>query len=392
MSDIVQKTTTFIENLLANDLNENCEYHNLAHTLRVFKSTKELIENSEVTEDDKKVLLLAALLHDTGFIHGKKNHEEKSVEIAETFLSKEGLEKATIDRVKACILATRMDVEPTNALENIIKDADLSHLAKDYFEEASECLRQELKKQGIVDKSKSEWLDDNVRFFTKKHSYYTDYAKNNWEDKKNENLKKMMEEQAKIEMKKEKKRLKSLMKSEDPEKAIQSVFRITLKNHIKLSDIADTKANILLSVNAIIISIALSNLIPKLDNPSNEHLIIPAIIFLLFTVATIIMSVLATRPNVTIGKFTKEDVNKKKVNLLFFGNFHQMSLEEFDWAMNEMLQDKDYMYSSMIKDLYFLGLVLQKKYSLLRKTYTTFMIGIIVSVVAFSISFILNAG
>ena len=95
----------------------------------------------------------------------------------------------------------------------------------------------------------------------------------------------------------------------------------------------------------------------------------------------------ATRPNVTSGKFTKEDVKNKKVNLLFFGNFHKMTLQEYQWAMTEMLSDKDYIYSSMSKDLYFLGLVLQRKYSILRLTYTIFMTGIIVSVIAFAVAF-----
>ena len=83
-------------------------------------------------------------------------------------------------------------------------------------------------------------------------------------------------------------------------------------------------------------------------------------------VISIVLSVLATRPNVTKGEFTKEDVANKKVNLLFFGNFHQMSLKDFEWAMGEMMKDKDYLYGSLTKDLYFLGLVLNRKYSLLR--------------------------
>jgi hypothetical protein len=183
---------------------------------------------------------------------------------------------------------------------------------------------------------------------------------------------------------KQKRKLKNL----DPEKAIQSVFRVTLRNHIKLSDIADTKANILLSVNGIIIAIVMSEIITKLDNPSNAHLIVPFAIFVLFTVIVIVLSVLATRPNVTSGKFTKADVENKKVNLLFFGNFHKMSLDEFQWAMNEMIGDKAYIYSSMTKDLYFLGLVLQRKYKILRLTYNIFMTGLIVSLVAFAIAYI----
>ena len=172
-----------------------------------------------------------------------------------------------------------------------------------------------------------------------------------------------------------------------PELGIETMFRVNLRNHITLSDIADTKANILLSVNAIIVSVALSNLLPKLDNPTNAHLIIPTIIFIAFTVISMVLSVLATRPNVTRGKFSKQDVEEKKVNLLFFGNFHKMSLPEFEWAMGEMMKDKDYLYGSMTKDLYFLGLVLNRKYSLLRLTYTVFIIGILISVIAFAISF-----
>jgi hypothetical protein len=83
-------------------------------------------------------------------------------------------------------------------------------------------------------------------------------------------------------------------------------------------------------------------------------------------------------------------VAKKKVNLLFFGNFHQMPLNEFEWAMQEMMQDKNYLYGSLTKDLYFLGLVLNRKYNLLRITYTVFMVGIVVSVIAFGLAFALS--
>jgi hypothetical protein len=100
-----------------------------------------------------------------------------------------------------------------------------------------------------------------------------------------------------------------------------------------------------------------------------------------------VLAVLATRPNVTQGKFTPEDVKQKKVNLLFFGNFHRMSLDDYERAIGVLVKDKDYIYSSLTKDLYFLGLVLNRKYKILRWTYTIFMIGIIVSVISFGIAF-----
>ena len=61
-----------------------------------------------------------------------------------------------------------------------------------------------------------------------------------------------------------------------------------------------------------------------------------------------------------------------------------MSLQDYDWGMTEMLNDKYYMNSSMIKDNYFLGVVLAKKYRYLRIAYNIFMFGLILSMIAFA--------
>jgi hypothetical protein len=127
-------------------------------------------------------------------------------------------------------------------------------------------------------------------------------------------------------------------------------------------------------------------LLSKLE--TNTNLVIPTCILLVVCVSAIVYAILATRPNVSSGKFTREDIHNKQTNLLFFGNFHQMSLPDYDWAMTEMLNDKEYLYSSMIKDLYFLGVVLAKKYRFLRIAYSIFMYGLIVAVLAFAAAMI----
>jgi hypothetical protein len=106
-----------------------------------------------------------------------------------------------------------------------------------------------------------------------------------------------------------------------------------------------------------------------------------------FSVISIILSVIVTRPSVTSGKFTKEDVVKKKVNLMFFGNFHKMELDDFEDSLKDIADDKDYLFSAMTKDLYLLGKVLDRKYRMLRLNYNVFIIGIIISVIAFFISY-----
>ena len=168
------------------------------------------------------------------------------------------------------------------------------------------------------------------------------------------------------------------------------MFRTTLSNHNNLSRFVDNKANIILSVNAIIISVSLSTIVPKLDSPSNSHLIIPTLVLIVSSLVSIIFAILATRPRVTKGSFSRNEVEEKKVNLLFFGNFYKMPYEDYNWAMNELMKDREYIYNSMIKDLYHLGIVLEKKYRLLRNTYNVFMVGIIISVLAYLIAFALR--
>jgi hypothetical protein len=180
---------------------------------------------------------------------------------------------------------------------------------------------------------------------------------------------------------------KKKIKVPKPERGIDTMFRTTLNNHNNLSGLVDNKASILLSVNAIIISVSLTTIIPKLDNPSNAHLILPTMILIVTSVIAITFAILATRPTITKGSFTKKEVDEKKVNLLFFGNFYKMPYEDYNWAMNELMKDKDYVYNSMIKDLFHLGIVLEKKYRLLRVAYSIFMFGLIISVLAFLIAF-----
>lgn len=391
MADIIKKTEDFVFNLFKEDLPNTFLYHNFTHTQRVLRSVKEIVDNSDISTKNSTVLQLAALLHDTGYTKMRDGHEEESVKIATTFLEEQQVEKQIIDTVNECIMATKFKDVPNTDLGKVIRDADASHFGKDYFNEASEFLRKELELQGIRTYSASEWLAENIAVLSQKHQFYTDYALRNWQKQKEDNLADLIKSKKKEKKRRQKEQMKAQLKAKakdsSPERAIQSFYRTSLRNHIKLSDIADTKANILLSVNAIIISLMLSTLFSKFDNPANQFLIVPTIILMLSSITSMILSIIATRPNITSGEFTKEDVENKKVNLTFFGNFHKMKLEDFEWAINELLKDKDYVYSSLTKDLYFLGKVLDRKYRILRVTYTIFMIGMIVSVIAFAVSF-----
>ncbi|MFD0863519.1 Pycsar system effector family protein [Sungkyunkwania multivorans] len=393
MASILDKTQQYVFKTLNERLSHKYLYHNYSHTQRVVKHVKELIAAENLSEEDAELLELAAWFHDIGFVEGGEGHEEKGALLAKEFLAAEAYPDDKIKTIQDCIRATKMGVTPKTLLQKMLCDADFSHFSSKNYGEVSSLLRGELEQLGISSYTDSQWVEENIKMFLEHHKFYTKTAAELWQPQKNKNLVQLNRALRKIKEKKKVKKRKSaelerkVAKEKRPDRGVETMYRVTLRNHIKLSDIADTKANILLSVNAIIISLALANLIPKLDNPSNTYLIWPTLIFLVFSLISMGLSVLATRPNVTTGRFNREDVKQKKVNLLFFGNFHQMKLEDFEWAMNELIQDKEYLYSSMSKDLYFLGKVLHRKYKILRFTYAIFMIGIAVSVIAFAVSF-----
>lgn len=395
-NDFFKGVENFVFNLFKNELPPQVVYHNFEHTNQVVKHTFEIGTAEGVSDEDIEILLLAAWFHDIGFVHGYEKHEEKSKEIAENYLYKLGYNSHKIEKVTTLICVTKMPQKPTNKLEEIICDADLYHLGTESFVEKSNLLRSEWEMLCNKHLTDIEFLTTNETFL-KSHKYFTNYAFSkltaqktlNWlKIEKDLKKAKLKDEELAVKSKQKKAELKrKIDKEERPERGIETMYRVTLKNHIKLSDIADTKANILLSVSAIILSIALSTLFPKLDKADNYYLIYPTLFFLFVTVITMIFSILSTRPKVTSGKFTKEDVVNKKVNLLFFGNFHKMPLDEFQEGMSVLMNDREYLYKSLMKDLYFLGIVLEKKYRLLRIAYNIFMVGIIISVIAFVIAF-----
>lgn len=284
-------------------------------------------------------------------------------------------------------------------------DADLYHLGTDDFKKMNQALRQEQEAYNNKEFSKKEWRQRNIEFL-ESHQYFTDYCQRRLEPQKQEWIRQLRKKQGgkDIEHTEEmeispysfeteaataanKSKLTPIDKSTD--RGIQTVFRTTSDNHFNLSSMADSKANIMISVNAIIISIMFSVLLGRLEY--YPHLMIPTMILASVSVATIIFAILATRPSITGGRFTEDDIRNKRTNLLFFGNFYKMELEEYNWAMNEMMKDRDYIYGSMIKDIYFLGIVLARKYRYLRISYTIFMYGLIVSVLAFGLAVYLSA-
>lgn len=386
---LLEQTETFVFELFKDKLSATYSYHNFNHTLRVVQAAQKIMESETLLKEEMQWVLLACWFHDTGYISGIENHELSSVEIAQKFF-KDKISDEDLAQVTRLILVTHVDAVPVSLDEKIIKDADFNHFADENYFDICELLRDEWLNTKDLVFTDLAWFEENKKFMLTCHRYYTDYAKQHWQALKEKNL---------FEVEKQIRKLKALnienvvkknkaLKTDRPDRGIETMFRVALNNHIRLSEIADSKANILLSVNAIIISIALSTLIPKLDSTSNAHLVLPTLIMILFSVVSIIFAIMSTRPKVTSGTFTRKDIEDQSVNLLFFGNFYKMPYDDYLYGLHKVMESREFLYDTLIKDLYHLGLVLNKKYKWLRITYTVFMAGIILSVITFVFAFL----
>ena len=378
-------------------------FHSIDHINDVVKAVVEIAKAYELPEDKVILLQLAAWFHDTGYDQGSEGHEDRSCQYAEEFLKAHHVPEEDIQTIKACIRSTRMPQTPMNKLQSILCDADLSHLGNALYWDRCGRVRQELLLTRDTIMTDIEWVDFELNFMLS-HHYQTGEGERLFGEQKRKHIRQlekqkrrlhpelaaiMIEEEGLSQNKKKKK--KSASSNGNPElkqinlgRGVETMFRTAYRTHVNLSSMADNKANIMLSINAIIISIIISNLVPKFgDNPK---LIIPTIILLIVCLSALSLAILATRPKITTGKVTMEDIKMRRSNLMFFGNFHEMPLQDFHYGMMEMITDTDFLYSTLTRDLYFLGIVLAKKYKLLHWCYGVFMYGLIAAVTVFAIA------
>lgn len=171
---------------LQEELPEHLSYHSVAHVLDVIEATIQIAAGEGVSGEALVLLKTAALFHDTGFLFGAKDHEQKSCELAETYLPGYGYDPAQINKIKGMILATKIPQTPHNHLEQILADADLDYLGRDDFFTIGNKLYDELAMFGIITNER-DWNLLQERFL-ESHHYHTATAIRSRNAKKQENL------------------------------------------------------------------------------------------------------------------------------------------------------------------------------------------------------------
>ncbi len=391
--ELIKKARAYTRELMSTNMSpEVYQYHNLAHVNDMKEVALSLAESYNLDEDEKANIEIACLFHDTGYNEGCEGHEARAVDMLNSFFSDEDISHNRLARIAELIKATEMSSPAGDLSNKIMKDADCHHVGTKEFFAKSALLKAEMEALKGENISEKTWITENLKFLHE-HKFYTPVAETTYNDRKRKNILKVQKqltglinyESTVAHIDPEKQDLAMDLPANKADRGIETMFRVTLRNHNNLSVIADNKANIMLSINSIMLSIVLSSLAPKLD--TNPVLIVPTIVLTVVCVVSVVIAVLATRPKISSSNYSDEAFMNKKINMLFFGNFFNVPLDKFEWTIKTLMNNEDMLYSSLTKDLYFLGVVLARKYKLLWYCYNIFAIGIILSAVSFIWSF-----
>lgn len=371
-------------------------FHNYQFTAEIVQRCGEVARGENAGLHETEIAQLAGWFLHTGYLIDYRQPTEHSLKEAERFLVSRNYPEEQQRQVVQCIQAVADQKPLPSQAARILSDAyQLTAFLLD-FEQRSALLRLEWEFLLHRRPSKAEWNNLQLQHLLQAR-LHTHYARSKYEPELSQLIHDQKEKTEKLQRKaltepdgedSPLRPFQNLEKKRNPTRATQTFFRANFRNHINLSSIADNKANIMISVNSILISVLISLLTYRNISDNQPVVFLPAVIFLVTGLASLIFAVLSARPKVT--QFNRYATNKEdiKKNIVFFGNFVHLDLEEYEEAMDAVFRDEELLYGNMTRDLYYLGQVLDKKYRYLSISYNIFMVGFIATVGSFLFLFL----
>jgi predicted metal-dependent HD superfamily phosphohydrolase len=193
--NVVQLSSEYVHDFISATLPVWAVYHSYGHTCEVVEACREIGTASGLNGDEVEMLMLAGWFHDAGYSIKVEGHEEVGSEMAEKFLAGNKYPRHKIETIVRCILATKLTCTPVTLMEKIIKDADLISLGRGDYIEKNNLLRSEMEVRDKYKFTEAEWLTRSIQFLSS-HRYQTEYARENYANQVEKNLRTLQEQLA----------------------------------------------------------------------------------------------------------------------------------------------------------------------------------------------------
>jgi hypothetical protein len=388
--DLLWETGLYIEQYLKAKLPSSYSFHDYPLTVKVVQISGTIGVNAALKERERSKVLLSAWFLYTGYCTDPANHQLAGALLARTYYEEKGLDPDSIREIEASILSTRYPQQPTTLQAQVLCDAEKAWFAdRNYFRLLKQ-LRKEQERVAGKDFPDEEWLKENIQVL-ENQVYFTLFARKTFEKKIGKNIESL---KSRLD------RLTKFQKGPDgnseipheeepaPPGGTESLFRITARKQMDLIKLADGKAGLVISINALIISVVLSILVTHLD--SNKYLELPTLLLVLTNVSTIIIALFATRPVADTDDIVRRDPENNEKNILSFRDFYEMPLTEYKQKIRQTIMDKSKLYDSLSRDIYYQGRILDRKFRSITLSYYIFIGGLSISIAGFIVSFILH--
>ena len=349
--------------------------HYWNYTKQNIKVLDEFSSHVNASEEDLMVARIAIYFIYSGLSEDETDILIRSRDIARNYLERQGLGSADINRVNKAISVYDIDNPVTNDSEAIVQDVIHRYLGKrkfirilqDKWVEWNLLFKEEINQLAYLE-HQYQWMNT--------HEFHTSYAIEKYDPRKLKNIKLLHRE------------IQELKASNtlNTNKRAMTMFRTALRNHIDLVHVADKKAGIMISINAILMTLMIPILSGKLLDV--QQFILPYTVLIITCGVSVILATYATRPQIQDGKVSKDDVHDGDRSLFFFGNFFRMPKDEYREAIKSVIMKNQTFENSVINDLYDLGKILGVKYQRLRWCYMAFAAGIALTLITFGISLI----
>ena len=351
MSNILSAASQHVLNVYNQQYDTRYLYHSYERVVGIVGTVEEIGKGLELSDSSLEVTLLAAWFHETGYQLDTALAVDKSIEQAKLFLNKQGYPTDRLNKVVACIRATGTNINPVTTEECVLNDAIAGYTCGASFFDHRPLLRLEWELLQNRHLSSYEWQQLQIQTLLQAR-FLTPFGKLNYAPIVAANIRtqKSKVEKSKLQLAEEPANLR-MFQDVGPKRSgggIQTFFRTNYRNHINLSAIADNKANIMISVNAILISVIISFLSYRNISQTQPMVLLPAVIFLVTGLTSLIFAVLSIRPKVTATNEGLIEMEKAKKNVIFFGNFVHLDIDQYEEAMDAVLRDGELLYGNMV--------------------------------------------
>ena len=314
--------------------------------------------------------------------------EDTKYKLLHDFAAQVNYPEKDLQNVESSIRNNVENNNPCNNVEFVAWDAIDSRFALEDIVAQVAFVKEEINRLNKKHYSETEILVDLKEKFTRSN-FITDFGKEYYNEKKEKNLIRLIKRIQKLQPLEVKSQKDNKLSLNLTSKETDDLFKIAFRNYASLVSVADKKAGLLINVNSIIISVVIAFVVGRSDK--YPFLLAPSFILLGVAFITILLSILASRPQ---KNRLIQDKKSKSYQTFFFGSFDLIGSDfsKADWnsysnELDTFLKGgKDEIYHEMYKETFNVRKVLGKKFSYLSVAYWIFLAGLFVSIITFFLS------